>query len=124
MESVEETPLRGACISFTRTHDRVHTKIKVLAAMGFLSPVRRNRSRPGARIEAAGRAARDKSWFFSDPERVRRFAGRVVAVANEQVLGSGTATEAYEAAKRGGEPRPLLIDLTTTTRAAGFRFGL
>ena len=55
----------------------------------------------------------DYAWFYSDRTRVEGYAGRYVAVYRGRVVGSGTAKEAYQAARAAGASSPLVFRVAT-----------
>lgn len=54
-------------------------------------------------------------WYVSNPEKLRKYAGKHVAIVDDKVIGVGdSAKEAYETAKRKSPKRtPLLAYIPT-----------
>ena len=71
-----------------------------------------------------GATEKDLDWFFADRERVKKYRGYYVAIAGGQVVGVGTASEAYEQARQRGIRAPLLLDLRHADAGEDFQFGL
>jgi hypothetical protein len=66
----------------------------------------------------------DYAWFYSDRSRVEGYAGRYVAVYRGQVVGSGTAKEAYQAALAAGASSPLVFRVATEEELKVAELGL
>lgn len=66
----------------------------------------------------------DRRWFYSDPDRVRGYAGAVVAISGCQIVGAGTAQEAASQARLAGVRSPLLIRVLTPEELAKSQMGL